>query len=409
MVVPKNEQGIIPLEFDIFIGLDVDKKSIAVTIFNHREKLRSLKMPNKGEMIINYTKKHFSGKRIVFAYEVGPTGYGLYDKLTEARYRCLVVSPASVPTPSNNRVKTNRLDSIQLAKMLRGGELKGIRVPSQKYRNLRHLIHLRNTTTKQSTGCKCRIKALLLVEGIEYPNTSKNDHWSNNTIKRLETMDCNSYIRFKINMLLENLRFYRQQLLKVKKEIRCFCKNDPDLADSIKYLISITGIGWTIATTLLARIGDWRNLKNVRELGGFIGLTPCEESTGEDVTKGNITRLGDSRLRSMLIEGAWSAVYKDTEMNEFYWRIYDRHPNNIAARKAIVAVARKLTTRIYSVLKNRRLYIKKPIGYNLTYKTFSKKRRPIAPEDASTLRRTKKYVLKRVVKDSPILQGSPVR
>lgn len=314
-----------------------------------------------------------------------------------------------VPTPAGSRVKTNRIDSIHLATSLRGGQLKGIRVPSRKYRDLRHLTQLYKTITLQSRNCKCRIKAILLMEGIAFPNTSKNDHWSNATIKKLEILACSPAIRFKLDTLLENLRFYRKQLLKIKKTLRNFCRSDRDLADSVRFLLSLPGIGWVIATMLLARIGDWRNLKNVRELGGFIGLTPCENSTGEDVNKGNITRSGDSYLRNILIEGAWSAINKDPELAEFYQRVYDRHPKDRAARKAIVAVARKLTTRIYAVLTQRRIYTPKLRKYNIADKTSDKKRRPNAPKDDSTLRRTRKYVLKRDETFSPVLTGSTAR
>lgn len=406
MVGSNNCWNIVPLEFDIFIGLDVDKKSISITTFDHQQKLRSLKIPHDVEAIIHYTKRHFANKRVAFAYEVGPTGYRLYDKLTEVGYRCLVVHPSGVPTPSSSRVKTNRLDSVRLGKALRGGELKSVRVPSSKYRNLRHLVHLYDTTSRQSTACKCRIKALLLLEGIPYPNTSQYDHWSNNTIKRLVTMNCSPTVRFKLDMFLADLRFHREQLLRVKKELRRFCQADSDLADSVKYLRSIPGIGWTIAVHLLARIGDWRELKNVRELAGFIGLTPCEDSTGDEVNKGNITRAGDSQLRNVLIEGAWSAVMKDPEMREFYQRIYARHPRDRAARKAIVAVARKMTTRIYSVLKERRIYV---VKHNVTCKTSNEERRRDAPEDASTLCRTREYQLKRDDEYSPVLPGSFAR
>jgi len=260
--------------------MDVDKKSVAATIYDHEKKISTFKTSNNVEKIINYARKHFPDKHVAMAYEVGPTGYGLYDKLTEAGYKCLVISASSVPTPARSRVKTNRLDSDYIARALRGGELKGVRVPSPKYRHLRHLIHLDNTVTKQATKCKCRIKALFLVEGIEYPNMSKNDHWSNNTIKRLETMELEVPLRFNLDIMLENLGHFRQQILRVKKEIRHYCRNDQDLADSIRYLVSIIGIGWTIASHLVARIGDWRNLKNVRELGGFLGLTPCEKFYG---------------------------------------------------------------------------------------------------------------------------------
>ncbi len=217
MAISKNTFTIAPLEYDIFFGLDVDKKSIAITILDHAQKIRSLKMPFNADILLNYTKKHFADKRVVFAYEAGPTGYNLYDQITQAGYRCLVVSPSMVPTLAGSRVKTNRIDSERLAIALRGGELKSIRVPSRKYRDLRHLTQLYKTTTLQSRNWKCRIKALLLTEGISFPNTTAHDHWSNTTITRLESMDCAPTIRFKLDMLLENLRFYRQQLLKVKK------------------------------------------------------------------------------------------------------------------------------------------------------------------------------------------------
>jgi transposase len=314
-----------------------------------------------------------------------------------------------VPKPAGSRVKTNRIDSKLLATSLRGGQLKSIRVPSKKYRNLRHLTQLYKITTIQNRNYKCRIKAMLLMEGIPFPVISKNNHWSNATIKRLETIDCTPAIRFKLDLLLKNLCFYRNQLLEVKRALRSFCRSDSDLADSIRFLLSLPGIGWVIATVLLARVGDWRNLKNVNELGGFIGLTPCENSTGEDVDKGNITRCGDSYLRNILIEGAWSAINKDPELAEFYQRIYTRHPRDRAARKAIVAVARKLTTRIYAVLTQRRIYIPKDREYSKINRTSDKKRKLNAPKDASTLRRTRKYLLKGKETYSPVLSGSTVR
>lgn len=399
---------IVPLEYDIFVGMDVDKKSVAVTTYDHNKKISFFKTSNQAGKIINYMQKHFPDKKVVMAYEVGPTGYGLYDRLSEAGYNCLVVSASSVPTPSRSRVKTNKLDSNYIGKALRGGELQGVRVPSTKYRYLRNLIHQDSIIGKQISQYKCRIKALFLLEGIAYPNKKNQDHWSNNTIKRLEMMVLEAPIRFSLDILLENLRHSRQQRLRVKKEIRHFCRSDQELADSIQYLTSLHGIGWTIAAHLVARIGDWRRLKNVRELAGFLGLTPCENSTGDDVNKGNITRSGDAQLRNMLIEGAWSAVAHDPEMKEFYLRIYNRHPQDRAARKAIVAVARKMTTRIFRVLKDRRLYIPAE-KYTIDHRPSNRKRRHPAPKDASTLRRTRKYVLQRDKTFSPVFAGSSVR
>jgi transposase len=87
----------------------------------------------------------------------------------------------------------------------------------------------------------------------------------------------------------------------------------------------------------------------VRQIAAFLGLVSSEHSTGEQVHRGSITRTGDVRLRNKLVETAWTTIRIDPEFREFYQRIHEKHPQPLAARKAIVAVARKLTTRIYSV------------------------------------------------------------
>jgi transposase len=120
--------------------------------------------------------------------------------------------------------------------------------------------------------------------------------------------------------------------------------------------MTISGIGWIVASRALARIGDWRELKNVRQLGGFLGLVPTENSTGDKSDRGSITHTGDGRLRSKLIQAAWSAIRQDGELREFYRSVWRTHPRNIASRVAIVAVARKLSMRISVVLMQQRAY-----------------------------------------------------
>ena len=162
MTVQPMEQNFIPRQHDIFAGLDVDKNSISVTFTDHTAMLRSLRMPYSAEHLLNYTRQHFADRKIAFAYEAGPTGFGLYDSLTAQGHPCLVVAPSMVPTAPGQRVKTNRLDGKKISESLRGGQLKSIHVPALPYRHLRHLVQLRDSHVRQRTGAKQRIKALLL-------------------------------------------------------------------------------------------------------------------------------------------------------------------------------------------------------------------------------------------------------
>lgn len=191
------------------------------------------------------------------------------------------------------------------------------------------------------------------MEGLAFPGTQ----WSQVTINKLEALACSEAVHFKLNKLIQALRFAQAQIKDTTREILRFCHQDPEIKACLEYLISIPGIGTATSTQLLARIGDWRNLRHVRQLASFLGLVASERSTGESIRRGRITHAGDSRLRNKLIQAAWVAIRQDPQLRDFYYRIYHRHPVGQASQKAIVAVARKLTTRIYAVLSEQRLYV----------------------------------------------------
>ena len=351
-----GSQTFIPRDYDVFSGLDVDKRSISVTFTDHDRFLKSLRMPYSAEHLLNHVRKHFPNKKVAFVYEAGPTGYGLYDGIVAQGYPCLIAAPSMIPKAPGQRVKTNRLDSKSLSENFRGGQLKSIHVPSALYRELRHLTQLRDVLVSELAGMKQRIKSLLLFEGIEFPPAPPGSQWSFLVKDKLRKLACSGTVRFKLDQLLDSLEFNEKQVLKAIREIRRYCQNDPELSQCMKYLMTLPGIGWITASQLLARIGDWRELNNIRQLGGFLGLVPTEHSTGERTDRGSITRTGDERLRSKLIQASWSAIRQDGELREFFRTVYRKHPREIASRVAIVAVARKLSVRITVVLMKQRPY-----------------------------------------------------
>jgi len=352
-----GNQRFIPRDYDVFAGLDVDKKSISATFIDHQGFLKSLNMPYKVEHLLNYVRKHYPDKKVAFAYEAGPTGYGLYDGLEAQAYPCLIASPSMIPKAPGQRVKTNRLDSRGISENLRGGQLKSIHVPSVLYRELRHLTQLRDTFVSELVAMKQRIKSLLLMEGLEFPPAPAGSQWSFMVKAKLRKLPCSSTVRFKLDELLDGLEFNEKRVVKTTQQIRRFCQNDPELSQCIEYVVSVSGIGQIVASQLLARIGDWRELGNVRQLGAFLGLVPTEHSTGERTDRGSITHSGEPRLRSKLIQAAWSAIRKDGELREFFRSVCQSHARPLASRVAIVAVARKLTVLISVVLMEQRPYV----------------------------------------------------
>lgn len=352
------QTAIQPQDYDVCIAVDTSKKSYVVTHMNRQRYHRSLKIPANPEGLLHYVQKRFPDQRPFFVYEAGPTGYGLFDTLTERGLGCILVHPASIPKAPNDRVKTNRLDSLKLAEQTLGGQLKGIRVPNMDYRQLRHLATTRQQYAQDIRRAKQRIKALLLFESIQLSqDIEASKHWSARYRKGLRQVICpNEATEFRLQTLLEDLEHAQQRLLGAHRQLRQFYKAHPELGRHVALLYSIPGCGFVVSMYLLSRIGDPQHLRNVRELGAFAGLVSSENSTGEDQNRGQITHMGDRTLRTLLIEAAWGAIRKDRELNQFYHRIRAKHPRKSASQKAIVAVARKLTMRIYRVLKDQRPY-----------------------------------------------------
>lgn len=339
---------------NIFIGIDVDKTNFSFSIKDASNRIRSMKIAANPENLYNYIRKTFNSEKVLCAYEAGPTGFRLHDYLTERRVPCFVVSPLSIPKPPNERVKNNRIDSKKLAECLEAGQLKSIRVPKGAYRELRNLVKIRENSVYMRKLTKQRIKALVLSESlpVEEPKAS----WTHRYIENLKQIQCSFAVRHRLDMLLMDLEYSRKQTLSINKQLKSFCKMHTELDRDIKYLDSIPGIGFIIAVTILGKIGNPAELTSLRQLAAFTGLVPCEYSTGDTVNKGPITHLGDKNLRFLMIEAAWIAIRKDTELNQFYHRIKNRHHAKAGSKKAIVAVARKLTQRIYRVLKDQRMY-----------------------------------------------------
>lgn len=346
-----------PHDYDVYIGNDVDQKSFALSIRERNRKIMNKKIPANPEHLYNFIRHRFADKKVVVGYESGPTGFGLYDYLTARNQTCILISPGSVLRPANQRVKTNRIDGDKLANMLYDGDIKPVRVPEGPYRELRHLVTLRENYAQLQRASKQRIKSLLLLVGLHNSCQDIETHWSNQYIQRIKTLECTPAVRFQLDGILDDLNYARGQLAKATRQLRLFCAGTVEVKEYLDYLLSLPGIGLIIASTVLGRIGDPKNLRDIRELSMFCGLVPSENSTGDKVNRGSITQLGNRNLRRLLVEAAWIAIKKDKELAQFFHRIASRHHVKYARQKAIVAVAHKLTMRIYCVLNERRKYI----------------------------------------------------
>ncbi len=346
-----------PQDYGVFIGIDVDSKSYAFTVTDHQTMLRSKKIPANPDMLAQYITKQFVPSRVLCGYEAGGTGYELYDRLKSQGIDCFVISPNAIPRASNAVVKNNRLDSQKIAQAMKSAQVSSIRVPSEEYRELRHLIRIYDNYSRAKSAAKQRIKAVLLFESLYKDLDTLDRRWTQRFIYEIKNCPSTPATRLRLDALLRDLDYARANLAQTLRAIKQFCYKSQDIRCYIGYLTSIPGIGIRIATYILGKIGDPELLRSPGEIGAFFGLTPREYSTGDKVTKGSISHAGNAVGRSLLVEAAWTSIRHDKELNQFYHRIRSRNPKQSGSQKAITAVARKLTLRIYAVLRNKREYV----------------------------------------------------
>src|SRR6187397_441925 len=118
------------------------------------------------KLVAKLASKH---ARLTFCYEAGPTGYGLHRLIKSLGHDCMVVAPSLIPSKPGDRVKTNRRDAVNLAKLLRAGELTAVWVPDERHEAMRDLSRARQAAMKDLQGKRQQISSLMLRLGRIYP------------------------------------------------------------------------------------------------------------------------------------------------------------------------------------------------------------------------------------------------
>jgi transposase len=354
-----------PQSSTLYVGLDVHKESIAVAYVaqDHGAEVTYLGTIGTRQCDLDQLirKMQSKAKHLVFVYEAGPCGYWLYRYLTKKDYDCWVVAPSLIPKKAGDRVKTDRRDAVQLARLARSGDLTRVYVPTVADEAIRDLTRAREDTLSDLQDAKYRLKAFLLRHDIRYTGRAT---WNPAHLRWLSEVVCptpaqqivfQEYVRA-VTEHTERLQRLEQELQERVKSWR--------LRPVVDALQALRGVQFTVAVTMVAELGDLTRFNNPRELMKFLGLIPSEYSTGERRRQGSITKAGNTHARRALVEGAWAYRYpakvsrhlqlrletQPKAIQDISWkaqvRLSKRYRKLIArgkhANQVVVAIAREL-------------------------------------------------------------------
>jgi len=340
---------------NIFVGIDVHLKSWNVSIFTENLHHKTFNQPPKAESLSTYLKLNFPNAIYHSVYEAGFSGLHAHYELTNLGIHNIVTNPADVPTSDKERRrKTDKVDSNKLARSLRSKDLKGIYTPSQDILEDRSYVRVRSSIVKDQSRLKNRLRSMLYFYGIEFPIEfqKSSTHWSNRFMVWLKTVQLKTRSgNMALAMLIKEAELLRTLLLEVNKELKVLSFSEK-YAKNIELIRSVPGVGLITGMLFLSEIETIKRFENNDKFAGMIGIVPDCHSSGDNEQIGEITPRRHVHLRSGLIESSWIAVRIDPALS----RAFSDYCKRMEPNKAIIRIARKLSNRIYYVLKNEKKY-----------------------------------------------------
>jgi transposase len=274
--------------------------------------------------------------RLTFCYEAGPTGYGLYRQIKGLGQDCLVVAPSLIPKRPGDRVKTNRRDAMSLVKLLRAGELTAVWVPDERHEAMRELTRAREAAVADLRSKRQQVAAFVLRHGLRFGGKRSWTKAYMSWLAGLKLAHLEHRIAFE-EMLLA-VRQAGERIERLEQAIRAAVE-DWSLREVVTALMAMRGIDLISATAFLAEVGDLSRFRTPRQLMAYLGLVPSEDSTGETIKRGPITKAGNRRARRVLVECAWSYQHPPRVGK-------DKQAKVAAAPPAVGAIAWKAQVRL---------------------------------------------------------------
>lgn len=325
-----------------YVGLDVHKKTVYGYVMDvEGNKLFEKEFrtePHELDMFLLNVKKDDS----IVAIESCSCWQYVYDYLSDAGYNVVLAHPAGVEALKKLRRHTDKDDAMLLADLLRTNSLPLSYAPPYDVRVKRQITRHRLSLTQVENELMNKVHAILLRHG--YNNLPYSDAFCKKGIQYLRSIDLPICDRFELDDYLELIQMFESKINDTTEYIETFAPNDP----AVRLVTTMTGMAYYNATAFIGEVGDIQRFASGDKLASFAGLTPRVHQSGERTKFGRITKRGSSRLRWVMIQAANVAIQRDKTLKKMYMRLAPR----IGHQKTVVAVARRMVTLLYVMLKH---------------------------------------------------------
>ena len=336
-----------------YIGLDVSLKDTFISVRQDGRRIWRGKCPSDPRLVAEVIYKRApNAVRVVF--ETGPLSTWYYHELTAAGLPAICIDARQAKKGLDMaRNKTDANDADGLAHLAEAAFYKAVRVKGYDSMLMRTLVAARTQLLKMQVQLSNQIRGLMKTFGLIVPKSSGRVF--DGHVREL--VASNSALERIILPLLTAWRELRTKTVDLDRQLASATRQ----SEQCQLLTSIPGVGMVTACSFIAAIEDPDNFTRSRSVGAWLGLTTKRYQSGEVDYDGHISRRGDAYLRGLLYEAATvilTRAHADSELRRWGLKLREK----IGFKRAAIAVARKLSIIMHTMLKSGELFNRLPIA-----------------------------------------------
>jgi transposase len=324
-----------------FVALDLHKSYAMVGAVDRQQQVVLSPRRVPLHRLAGWAEKHLEPTDVA-VLEAGANAWSVHDLLKRLVDKVTVVHPYHVKLIASSMVKTDKIDTLILARLLAAGILPEIWVPPMHVRELRSLVSHRRRLVKQRSAAKNRLHSILHRHSVV---PAPGDLFSASNRSWWDSLSIPSSERLRARQDLSIIDHLNVLVTEVEGELAQLSQS-VYWEDQVPFLVQLPGIGMLSAMTILGAIGDVARFPNAKKLVGYSGLGARVHHSGSTRRGGGITKQGRRELRTVMVECAWVAARRHPHWQSQFARLAKR----IGKQKAIVAIARKLLVVVWHVL-----------------------------------------------------------
>lgn len=301
------------------IGLDVHARSITGASFNpFTGEVVTRTFPNSPAEVADWILSFESPKAV---YETGVTGFHLVRELRALGVDCVVGAVSKMHKPAaDRRRKNDRADATFLARLLASNNVVEVFVPDEETEAMRDVARMLEDIRDDLTRAKQRLTKFLLRHGHVFDERNEKGQRKNNWtaahwrwIRSIEfAQEGDAEV---LRHYISQVKHFEQAKKEAEKLVASHARKER-WSSRVEALRCLKGVETATAFAVVVEAGVFSRFDDARSFSAWLGLVPSEHSSGERVSRGGITKAGNSHLRKLLVEASWHYVSASPKRKE---------------------------------------------------------------------------------------------